>query len=340
MDGTASDNVAGDLLTLFEMTPDLVCIAGKDGFFKNINPAVPHTLGYTREELFARPISHLIHPDDKERTAARRAKLLKGEALLNFQNRYVTKTGEVVWLEWTSVYLPGKEVVFAIAKNITARKKAEQEVEQQFNKFRQLAAHFKNNLEQDRKDIATELHEELAQMVSVVRLDVDWISTNIPGLNEQSKNRIEHALAAADLLVNTIQRISFSLSPAMLDDLGLNAALEWYCKEFSTLSNIQCSFEARYDEALLSKEIQLDFFRICQEAMTSMKQHAKAEKIKVAITEKDKKIILDISGDHTSAGPELKKWKPLTIHERASSINAKCSIVEGPGKSISIVVEC
>src|SRR6476660_6848284 len=92
------------LISLFEKTPDLVCIVDKPGWFIDINQAVENTLGYTREELFAQPVSFFIHPEDREKTAARRFELLEEKPLLNFQNRYVTKSGSYVWLEWTSVY--------------------------------------------------------------------------------------------------------------------------------------------------------------------------------------------------------------------------------------------
>src|SRR5947208_16928043 len=113
------------MLDLFERTFDLVCIVDKPGWFKKVNPAVTKTLGYSEDELFARPVSALIHPDDLEMTAKRRNDLLNNKPLLNFQNRYISKSATIVWLEWTSVYIPEQEVVFAIAKDITARKLVE-----------------------------------------------------------------------------------------------------------------------------------------------------------------------------------------------------------------------
>jgi PAS domain S-box-containing protein len=115
-----------DLEVFFEHSPDLICVAGFDGYFRKINSAVCNTLGYTRAELFLAPISSFIYSEDKHVTAMRRKKILTGEALTNFDNRYVTKTGELVWLTWTSVPIPNKELVFAIAKNITYRKKLEE----------------------------------------------------------------------------------------------------------------------------------------------------------------------------------------------------------------------
>src|SRR3989440_6281543 len=157
-----------EMFTFFEMTPDLVCIAGKDGYFRKVNPAVINKLGYTQEELFSKPISSFIHSEDKDVTQRKRAKLLLGKTLMNFENRYVTKTGEIVWLAWTSIYFPDKEIVFAIAKDISERKQIERDIEEKYKKFKSLASHFKSSLEENQKYLASELHDELAQLAGVV----------------------------------------------------------------------------------------------------------------------------------------------------------------------------
>lgn len=76
-----------------------------------------------------------------------------------------------------------------------------------------------------------------------------------PGLSGLSKKRVEHAMAVSDLLMNTIRRISFSISPTMLYDIGLNETLQWHCKEFAILNGIPCVFKSMYNEAGLIKEI-------------------------------------------------------------------------------------
>ena len=116
--------------TFFELTPDLVCIAGKDGFFKKVNRAVIDKLGYTENELMSIPIDSFIYPEDKQITSNEREELLKGKSLLNFQNQKKKKNGELIWLEWTSIYFSEEEVVFAIAKDISAKKQIEKEVEE------------------------------------------------------------------------------------------------------------------------------------------------------------------------------------------------------------------
>ena len=111
----------------FELSHDFLCIAGYDGFFRKVNPAFQSLLGYSEKELMSRPISDFIYQEDKETTARFRESLLKNIPLLNFENRYATKEGEIVWLSWTSVAIPDEKLVYAIAKNITHIKKLDQE---------------------------------------------------------------------------------------------------------------------------------------------------------------------------------------------------------------------
>ncbi|MBC7947768.1 MAG: PAS domain S-box protein [Chitinophagaceae bacterium] len=330
-----------DEFSFFEMSPDLVCVANKEGFFKRVNPAVIEKLGYTQEELFARPISTFIHPEDQDLTRERRTKLIKGQVLQNFENRYLAKNGDTVWLAWTSIYFPEREVVFAIAKDVTERKTIEQEIEEKYKKFKGLASHFKTSIERDRKYFATELHEELAQLASVVKMDIDWINSHNPELPATSRNRLEHAVAISNLLVDTIRRISFSISPNMLDDLGLNATLEWHCREFSILNGIPCHFEAEYDETDLPHEVKIDFFRVCQEAMTNVMYHAEANNVWISIKEEDGKITLTITDDGKGfVVDQQEKTAGLTrMRERVGSINGELGIESEEGRGTRVWVE-
>ncbi|MEX1238339.1 MAG: PAS domain-containing sensor histidine kinase, partial [Cyclobacteriaceae bacterium] len=98
-----------------------------DGYFKMINPAVSEVLGYSMEELYSRPINDFVYDEDKSITAKVRDELTKSKTLFNFENRYLTKNGEIVWLSWTSLPVDGDQLIFAIAKNITHKKRLEAE---------------------------------------------------------------------------------------------------------------------------------------------------------------------------------------------------------------------
>ncbi|MGM0589684.1 MAG: sensor histidine kinase [Bacteroidota bacterium] len=113
------------LVPFFESSPDFLCIAGFDGYFKRINPALCELLEYSEEELFQRPINDFVHPDDQQLTEQHRKNLREGKPLLKFENRYITKSGDVVWLAWTSIPRVEDQLVYAIAKDITHLKQVE-----------------------------------------------------------------------------------------------------------------------------------------------------------------------------------------------------------------------
>jgi signal transduction histidine kinase len=144
----------------------------------------------------------------------------------------------------------------------------------------------------------------------------------------------------ADLLIGTIRRISFSISPGMLDDLGLTEVLRWQCGEFSVLNGIPCQFESDYDESVLSNEVKLDFFRICQESLSNIMYHAEATNVTISIKEADDTIYLVITDDGRGFNPDhIEQSSGLTrIREITASINGDVSIHSEPGKGTRIYV--
>lgn len=115
------------LSPFFELSSDLLCIAGFDGYFKKVNPALCTLLGYSNKELLKKPINSFIHPEDQALTEKHRENIRNGKPLLNFENRYLSKDGRSIWLSWTSMPVHEHQLVYAIAKNITYIKEHESE---------------------------------------------------------------------------------------------------------------------------------------------------------------------------------------------------------------------
>jgi PAS domain S-box-containing protein len=322
------------------MTPDLVCIAGRDGFFKMVNRAVIEKFGYTREELMTHPITFFMHPEDRQLTLHKRAELFEGKSLVNFRNRYVTKSGNILWLEWTSLYFPDEAVVFAIAKDITKRRQMELEIEEDYRKFKGLATHFKSSIEEDRKYLARELHEELAQLASILKMDIESARKHLAVLPPSAGDRIENAAIVSQQLITTIRRLSFSISPNMLEHLGLNATLEWHCKEFSILSSISCVFQSTFDDIRLTDEVRIDLFRICQEALQNILKHAQATEVKVTMEEAGRQIRMTIVDNGKGFDQATQKCQTglIRMRERAASISAVLSIDSAPGRGTAVSV--
>jgi PAS domain S-box-containing protein len=118
-----------DFDRIFNLSPDLVAVANFDGHFTRVNPAAEEILGYTGAELLTRPYLDLVHPDDRERTAAEAAAIGEGKRTLSFENRLARKDGSYRVLEWTSTPVVEERAMYAVARDVTERREAEAEVE-------------------------------------------------------------------------------------------------------------------------------------------------------------------------------------------------------------------
>jgi PAS domain S-box-containing protein len=113
----------------FEVSLDMLCCLDFNGYFKRLNPAWEKTLGFTSEELLSKPFIEFVHPDDRERTLSQNGKVRTGGHALSFENRYLSKDGSYRWLLWNAAPDVGQKVIYSVARDITARKQADEERE-------------------------------------------------------------------------------------------------------------------------------------------------------------------------------------------------------------------
>ncbi|MBD1262590.1 PAS domain-containing sensor histidine kinase [Maribacter polysiphoniae] len=154
------------LAPFFDLSMDCLCIANYEGYFVNINPALVELLGYSETELKSRLISEFIYEEDRERTAKNRQNLLKDVALVNFENRYVCKSGELVWLHWTSIPVASEQLVYAIAKDVTHKKELENERISHLSQLSQV----NNELKQLNYTTSHDLRSPVNNLISMVDL--------------------------------------------------------------------------------------------------------------------------------------------------------------------------
>jgi PAS domain S-box-containing protein len=110
----------------FDMSVEMLCIAGFDGRFKHLNPSWEKVLGWTIAELMSRPFIELVHPDDRDTTSSQRQRLRSGQATMDFENRYLTRDGSYRWLSWRAVPVPDRGLIYAVARDIEEQKRIEQ----------------------------------------------------------------------------------------------------------------------------------------------------------------------------------------------------------------------
>jgi len=113
----------------FDLSLDMICIAGFDGYFKRVNPAFERILGYGEEELLGRPFIEFVHPDDRLLTEEEARAISAGAGAVEFRNRYFDKEGRVHWIEWASIGIPDENLIYAVARDVTGRKAIEDELQ-------------------------------------------------------------------------------------------------------------------------------------------------------------------------------------------------------------------
>ncbi|MCH7412859.1 PAS domain-containing sensor histidine kinase [Belliella sp. R4-6] len=204
----------------FEISPDLFCIAGYDGFFKKINPAVSKLLGYDEETLFNTPINDFVHPEDQEITAKARKELIKSKPLLNFENRYLTKNGEVVWLSWTSMFLEKDRLVFAIAKDITYKKKLEAERNQLLSNLIMINKEMENLTYRTTHDLRSPVNNFMAILNLIDKSKInDQENLELLGFLEESTENLKSKLDSYVDLLSKKGSNEFNLEPVNFEDV-------------------------------------------------------------------------------------------------------------------------
>src|SRR5207244_543642 len=113
---------------IFDLSLDMLCIAGLDGHFKRVNPAFERTLGYTTQQLLSQPFLDFVHPDDRAPTADAMEMLERGEKVVQFENRYMCSDGSTRWLEWSTRPMPDEGLLYAAARDVTDRRRAADEL--------------------------------------------------------------------------------------------------------------------------------------------------------------------------------------------------------------------
>ena len=184
--------------------------------------------------------------------------------------------------------------------------------------------------EQERAHIAREIHDELGQQLTALKMDIGWVIHKTKGLDDGAIGKLNQMLGLSDEIIDTIRRISTELRPAIIDDLGLIAALEWKCHDFEDKMNINCKFISRIAERKFESNFSMVAYRILQETLTNISRHAEATVVEVTIYEQDQKLFLEVIDDGKGIDIEKNKNRRtlgiLGMKERASLLGGELII--------------
>ena len=208
-------------------------------------------------------------------------------------------------------------------KDITDRKNAILEVMKTREELQQLNQHLMDARENERATIAMEIHDELGQALTAIKIDLNWVLGHIAD-SAKSFQKISGIIALTNDTIKIVQRISAELRPGLLDDLGLVAAIEWYSDEFEQRTGIKCELMLE-DLPDGDKRISLALFRILQEALTNVIRHANAKTVRITLRYASRGITMIIEDDGVGISQEKiangKSLGLIGMRERARQIN-------------------
>jgi len=326
----------------------IVSIADERGIIKYVNDNFCKISGYTAAEQIG--LNHCIvvshrHPaqfiEDLWLTISK-GRVWKGE----FCNE--AKDKSIYWVDMTIIpFLDEKNEPYEyliLEGDITERKSAVELLSRSYQDIRQLASHLQDIREEERASIAREIHDELGQQLTGIKMDLSWIAKRKSVQDDiEVKQKSTTILNLLDTAIKTVRKIATDLRPSILDDLGLIAAIEWQCEEFERRSGITTEFKSTMPEFRYSSGIAIGLFRICQESLTNVARHAEANKICISLQEQDNEnILLKIQdngrGFEVGKIGDKKTLGLLGMRERTLMMGGEFRIESDPGKGTTLFV--
>jgi len=274
-----------------------------DSKFVFINPAGLKLLGAeTYDQLLETPITEIIHPDGLEKSLNLFQRMMSGESgLYPVRDKFTRIDGKVVDVEVIAslIIYNDKPSVQVIVTDITERKKAEREIFNSREQLRALNARLEKVQEEERIKLSRELHDNLGQNLTGLKMDVAWLAKRIKGeITDDPEvliTKTDSMLGLIDGIISDIRRISADLRPNVLDYFGLIPSIEWQTEEYKKRTELQCEFTSNVTNINFKPEVNSSIFRIFQEAFTNIIRHSKATKVMIKITEESDVLMLEIS---------------------------------------------
>jgi PAS domain S-box-containing protein len=326
----------------------IVSITDERGTIKYVNDNFCQVSKYTAAELIGQ--NHRIVGSNHHPAAfiSNMWETISRGMVWNGDFRNKAKDGSIYWVNMTIVpFLNDRNEPYeylALDSDITERKKAEALLVQSYQDIRQLAAHLQDIREEERAAIAREIHDELGQQLTGLKMDLSWIGKRIiVQENIEVREKVLTVINLLDATIKTVRRIATDLRPSILDDLGLIAAIEWQSQEFEKRSGISTTFISTMEECRYSSVISIGLFRICQESLTNVARHANASRIRISLQEQDNANLLLKIGDNGKGFEvgkvgEKKTLGLLGMKERTLMMGGQFRMESHPGKGTTLFV--
>lgn len=334
--------------SILDNTVDAIITIDEKGIVKSFNIAAEKIFDYSSSEVIGQNISMLMPtPDRDEHDQYIQNYISTGEAKIIGIGREVaglSKDGNLISLELAiSPIVLGEERRFiGIMRDITERKIAEQNLNNSRQEFRDLYHRLQTAREDERTRIAREIHDELGQMLTAIKIDLCWLKKKLPKDQEVFSDKMLSMSKFLDSTIEDVRRISSDLRPEVLDLLGLDEAIGWQAEEFQNRTGIRCNLNINLKDIKLEPNCSTTFFRIFQEALTNVARYADASEVDINLIRDNGNLTLTVKdngiGITENQISNSKSLGLIGIRERVNLFNGKFIIQGSQGKGTSLFI--
>lgn len=320
-----------DFRAYFEKNPETLQLCSQKIKIMDVNRATLKLHeAKTKEELFAN-LDKLFTKKSFDVFKEEIIAFAEGELEFETEAEVKTLTGKIkqilIRLRYDTEH-PGKFTALLATPDITVRKQAEEELKNSLQQLQQLTKYVEKVREEERVAISRELHDDLGQALTAVKIDLGIIRQS--ALGKEIEQRIIKTASLVRDTIKTVQKITFQLRPKIIDDLGLEAGIDWYTKEFSERNGIEIILDIDPD-VVISSDVSIVVFRIMQESLTNISRHAKATQIDIQLSKNNNNNIIFLITDNgigiSESQLKLKtSFGIIGMKERAHSIGGTLDI--------------
>lgn len=285
-----------------------------------------------------------LHPDDLGKAEETISAAIRNRDPLYNEYRIILQDGRTRWIAAygdTTYGSDGKPIrMTGFCIDDSVRKELEQAIARGKEQLQLLNAATESRREEDRRQIARELHDDLGHRLTTLKMDIDRLEGNVAPRDPEMAARLAALGEEVITVVDAVRRISEDLRPGMLDALGLVAALEDLVSRFSKRTGIRCEFTSSHEEFKVADAIAIGVYRIAQEALNNALKYANATEIRVTLRCADDEMVLAVqdngSGLPQPAADERQGFGLIGMRERISRLNGRLTISSEPGAGVCI----
>jgi PAS domain S-box-containing protein len=308
---------------LFENNPMPMWVIDRNTtHFVDVNQSALSHYGYSRNEFLAMTSTDVKSPDERKRFRDILSRITTEPHHTGIW-KHLKKDGTPIQVEiiFHDIDFGTRKACLVLITDLTEKLKSEVELKTSYQHLQDLTAHLQHVREEERTRIAREIHDELGQHLTALKIDASWIAKKITSEDHSIGETLSGMMGLIDDTVKTVRRISSDLRPGVLDDLGLIAAIEWQCVEFERRTAIRSECNVHVIRFAPDRDLATNIFRVYQEALTNVARHSQATKVETLLEERDDYIELIIKdngiGFNVAESKTRKSWGLVGMKERA-----------------------